>query len=51
VLSVFFYGLPAVHPPTLLGSALLFAAVGAAASAIPAVHAVRGDWRRALQEE
>lgn len=51
VLSVFFYGLPAAHPPTLLGSALLFAAVGAAASAIPAVHAVRGDWRRALQEE
>ena len=51
VLSVFFYGLPAVHAPTLLGSALLLAAVGAAAAGIPAVHAVRGDWRRALQEE
>ena len=50
VLSVFFYGLPAVHAPTLLGSALLFAAVGAAAAAIPAIHAVRGDWRRALQD-
>jgi ABC-type antimicrobial peptide transport system permease subunit len=51
VLAVFFYGLPAMHLPTLVGSAVLLAAVGAVASAIPAVHAVRGDWRRALQEE
>jgi putative ABC transport system permease protein len=51
VLAVFFYGLPAVHGPTLFGSALLLAAIGTAASVVPAVHAVRGDWRRALQEE
>lgn len=51
VLAVFFYGLPAVHGPTLLGSALLLGAIGAVASAIPAVHVVRGDWLRALQEE
>ena len=51
VLAVFFYGLPAMHLPTLVGSAVLLAAVGAVASAIPAVHAVHGDWRRALQEE
>ncbi len=51
VLAVFFYGLPAVHGPTLCGSALLLAAIGTAASVVPAVHAVRGDWRRALQEE
>ena len=50
-LSIFFYGLPGVHPPTLVGSALLFATIGAAASLFPAVHAVRGDWRRALQED
>jgi predicted permease len=51
VLAVFFYGLPAVHPPALFGSALLLGAVGAAASVIPAVHAVRGNWQRALQDE
>jgi predicted permease len=51
VLAVFFYGLPAVHAPTLLGSAALLGAVGAAASVIPAVHAVRGNWQRALQDE
>ncbi len=51
VLAVFFYGLPAMHGPTLVGSALLLAAVGAVATVIPAVDAVRGEWRRALQEE
>lgn len=51
VLAAFFYGLPAVHGPTLFGSALLLAAVGVAASVIPAVHAVRGNWQRALQDE
>jgi predicted permease len=51
VLAVFFYGLPGVHAPTLLGSAVLLGAVGAAASVIPAVHAVRGNWQRALQDE
>jgi hypothetical protein len=51
VLTVFIYGLPAVHLPTLVGSALLLATIGAVASIVPAVHTVRGDWRRALQEE
>jgi predicted permease len=51
VLAVFFYGLPAVHAPTMLGAAVLLGAVGAAASVIPAVHAVRGNWQRALQDE
>ena len=51
LLTVFFYGLPAMHLPTLVGSALVLAAVGAVASIVPAVHAVRGDWRRALQDE
>ncbi len=51
VLAVFFYGLPALHAPTLFGSALLLGLVGTLASVVPAVHAVRGDWRRALQEE
>ena len=51
VLSVFLYGLPAVHPPTLLATVLLFTLIGGAACVIPAGRAVRGDWRRALQEE
>jgi hypothetical protein len=51
VLAVFFYGLPAVHAPTMLGAAVLLGAVGAVASGIPAVRAVRGNWRRALQDE
>jgi putative ABC transport system permease protein len=51
VLSVFFYGLPAAHVPTLLGTVALFLAVGAAASVVPAAQAVRGGWRRALQED
>ena len=51
VLAVFFYGLPAIHGPTLFGSALLLGAIGTVASVVPAVHAVRGDWRRALQQE
>jgi putative ABC transport system permease protein len=51
VLSVFFYGLPAAHVPSLLGTIALFLAVGAAASVVPAGQAVREGWRRALQEE
>jgi predicted permease len=51
VLSVFFYGLPAVHVPTLLGTVALFLAIGAAASVVPAGLAVREGWRRALQED
>ncbi|HEY1305812.1 MAG TPA: FtsX-like permease family protein, partial [Vicinamibacterales bacterium] len=51
VLSVFLYGLPATHLPTLLGTVLLFAAIGAAACVVPAGQAVREGWRRSLQEE
>jgi predicted permease len=51
VLSVFFYGLPAAHVPTLLGTVALFLAIGTAASLVPAGQAVREGWRRALQEE
>jgi predicted permease len=51
VLSVLFYGLPAAHGPTLLGTVMLFAAIGAAASVVPAGQAVREGWRRALQED
>ena len=51
VLSVFFYGLPAAHVPTLLGTVALFLAIGAAASVVPAGQAVRDGWRRALQED
>jgi putative ABC transport system permease protein len=51
VLSVFFYGLLAAHVPTLLGTAALFLVVGGAASVVPAGHAVREGWRRALQQD
>jgi predicted permease len=51
VLSLFLYGLSAVHPPTLFATLLLFGVVGGLACAIPATRAVSGDWRRALQEE
>ena len=36
VLSVFFYGLPAAHLPTLLGTVALFLAIGVSASVVPA---------------
>jgi len=51
VLSVFFYGLPAAHLPTLLGTASLFLAIGAAASMVPARQAVGDGWRQSLQED
>jgi putative ABC transport system permease protein len=51
ILSVFFYGLPAAHTPTLLGTAALFFAIGAAASVVPARQAVGEGWRRSLQED
>ena len=51
VLSAFFYGLPASHVPTLLGTVALFLAIGAAASVVPAGQALREGWRRALQED
>jgi predicted permease len=50
ILSVFFYGLPAAHMPTLAGTVALFLALGAAASIVPAGQAVR-SWRRALRED
>jgi ABC-type antimicrobial peptide transport system permease subunit len=50
-LEVLFYGLPAVHVPTLLGTGALFFAVGAAASVVPAGQAVRDGWRRALHAD
>jgi putative ABC transport system permease protein len=51
VLSVFFYGLPATHVPTLLGTGALFLVIGAAASVVPAGQAVCEGWRRALRED
>jgi predicted permease len=51
VLSVFFYGLPAAHLPTLLGTVALFCAIGVAASVVPARQAVGEGWRRALGED
>jgi hypothetical protein len=51
VLSVFFYGLPAAHLPTLLGTAALFLAIGAAAAGAPVRQAVGDGWRRSLRED
>jgi hypothetical protein len=51
VLSVFLYGLPPAHVPTLLGTVALFFAIGATASLVPAGQAVREGWRRALQND
>jgi hypothetical protein len=50
VLSVFFYGLPATHLPTLVGTVVLFVFIVATASVVPAGRAVREGWRQALQE-
>jgi putative ABC transport system permease protein len=51
VLSVFFYGLPSIHVPTLFATLALFIVVGAAACVVPAGQAVRVDWQRALGEQ
>jgi len=51
ILSVLFYGLPATHVPTLVGTVALFLSIGALASVVPAGQAVRAGWRRALQQE
>ena len=51
VISAFFYGLPAAHGPTLVGTVVLFGAIGTTASIVPASQAVRGSWRRALHED
>jgi predicted permease len=50
VFSVF-YGLPATHVPTLLGTVALFGLIGTTAAVVPASRAVRGGWRRALNDE
>jgi predicted permease len=51
VLALFFYGLPSIHVPTLAGTFAFFVIVGAAACVVPAIHAVRVDWQRALGEQ
>ena len=51
VLSGFFFGLPATHIPTLLGTIVLFVAIGVMASIVPATQAVGDGWRAALQED
>jgi predicted permease len=50
VFSVF-YGAPATHLPTLLGTVALFGFIGTTAAVVPASQAVRGGWRRALNDE
>jgi predicted permease len=51
VLSVFFYGLPSFHVPTVIGTVILFAAIAAVASVVPARQAVGDGWRHALQDD
>ncbi len=51
VLSLFFYGLPSRHIPTLVAAFAFFVIVGAAACLVPASHAIRVDWQRALGEQ
>jgi predicted permease len=51
LLAIFFYGLPAAHLPTLLGTVALFFAIAATASGMPAAQAVREDAVRALQSD
>jgi len=51
VLSAFFYGLPVLHLPTLVGTVALFLVIGTTASVVPAGQAVRDGWRRVLQED
>jgi hypothetical protein len=51
ILSVFLYGLPAIHVPTFLGTALLFLMIGAAACYIPARHAIGIEPLRALHTD
>ena len=43
VLSVFFYGLPAAHVPTLLGTVALFLVIGVVASLVPAGRPLARD--------
>ena len=51
MLSVFLYGLPPLHWPTFLGTAILFVVVGLAACYIPARRAIGIDPLRTLRYE
>jgi ABC-type antimicrobial peptide transport system permease subunit len=51
VLSVFLYGLPPIHLPTFLGTAIGFVFVGLAACYIPARRAINVDPLRSLRYE
>jgi predicted permease len=51
VLSGFFYGLPAAHAPTVLGTLTLFGVIGIGAAALPAGQAIRQGWSRTLQND
>lgn len=51
VLSVFLYGLPALHVPTFLGTAIMFAIVGLTASYIPARRAINLELSSTLRSE
>jgi putative ABC transport system permease protein len=51
VVSLFLYGLPALHLPTFLGTAILFVLVGLTACYIPARRALGVDPLRALRYE
>jgi putative ABC transport system permease protein len=51
ILVVFFFGLPAIHPPTFVGAAVVCVAVGAFACYVPARRATRLDPLEALRRE
>jgi ABC-type antimicrobial peptide transport system permease subunit len=46
-----FYGLRATRVPTLLNAVALSGLIGTTAAVVPASQAVRGGWRRALNDE
>jgi predicted permease len=50
-LSIFLYGLPPIHVPTFVGTAILFVLVGLTACWVPARRAVSADPYQTLREE